>query len=111
MYGLLTDPSFFSFYVELHGTPNIGTPNIGTPKPPKHETGEDDEPPLNEDDDDDDDLDDFEQGDDEPSTHHLVLAQFDKVILTDMSSVYILTCLISQLSISTFFSLVIGIFT
>ncbi|XXG54500.1 hypothetical protein AAC387_Pa03g2364 [Persea americana] len=67
---------------ELHGTPNIGTPNIGTPKPPKHETGEDDEPPLNEDDDDDDDLDDFEQGDDEPSTHHLVLAQFDKVTRT-----------------------------
>ncbi|KAJ7560263.1 hypothetical protein O6H91_04G120800 [Diphasiastrum complanatum] len=36
------------------------------------------EPPLNEDDDDDD-LDDIDQGDDEPKTSHLVLAQFEKV--------------------------------
>lgn len=35
------------------------------------------EPPLNEDDDDD--LDDNDQGDEEPKTNHLVLAQFDKV--------------------------------
>ena len=34
------------------------------------------EPPLNEEDDDD--LDDMEQGEDQ-NTHHLVLAQFDKV--------------------------------
>lgn len=38
------------------------------------------EPPLNEDDDDEDDDDDGnEQGDEEPNTAHLVLAQFDKV--------------------------------
>lgn len=37
---------------------------------------DDGEPPLNEDDDDD--LDDMEQGEDQ-NTHHLVLAQFDKV--------------------------------
>jgi transcription initiation factor TFIIA large subunit len=36
------------------------------------------EPPLNEDDDDDD-VDDADQGDEEPATNHLVLAQFDKV--------------------------------
>lgn len=35
---------------------------------------------MNEDDDDDDDLDDLEQGEEEPLTQHLVLAQFDKVI-------------------------------
>lgn len=35
------------------------------------------EPPLNEDDDDE--LDDNDQGDEEPQTDHLVLAQFDKV--------------------------------
>ncbi|KAL9322905.1 hypothetical protein ACSQ67_010958 [Phaseolus vulgaris] len=40
---------------------------------------DDDEPPLNEEDDDD--LDDIEQGDDQ-NTHHLVLAQFDKVSRT-----------------------------
>lgn len=71
---------FFSFYVDLHATPNIGTP-----KPAKSETADDDEPPLNEDDDDDDDLDDLDQGEDETSTYHLVLAQFDKVIMTAMS--------------------------
>eukprot|EP00262_Sarcandra_glabra_P016198 TRINITY_DN520_c0_g2_i1.p1 TRINITY_DN520_c0_g2~~TRINITY_DN520_c0_g2_i1.p1 ORF type:complete len:383 (-),score=91.54 TRINITY_DN520_c0_g2_i1:136-1284(-) len=51
--------------------------NPGTPKPTKSEALEDDEPPLNEDDDDD--LDDPEQGDEEPNTNHLVLAQFEKV--------------------------------
>ncbi|KAG4384741.1 hypothetical protein GLYMA_13G339000v4 [Glycine max] len=40
---------------------------------------DDDEPPLNEEDDDD--LDDMEQGEDQ-NTHHLVLAQFDKVTRT-----------------------------
>ena len=40
------------------------------------EDDDDDEPPLNEEDDDE--LDDMEQGDDQ-NTHHLVLAQFDKV--------------------------------
>ncbi|XP_058109524.1 uncharacterized protein LOC131252816 isoform X1 [Magnolia sinica] len=54
---------------------------VGTPKPAKNEGADDDEPPLNEDDDDDD-LDDLEQGEEEPSTHHLVLAQFDKVTRT-----------------------------
>lgn len=43
------------------------------------EEEEDDEPSLNEDDDDDD-LDDVDQGE-ELSTQHLVLAQFDKVLL------------------------------
>jgi transcription initiation factor TFIIA large subunit len=58
------------------------TPAVGTPKQ-KNDAGDDDddddEPPLNEDDDDDDELDDLEQGEDEPNTQHLVLAQFDKV--------------------------------
>ncbi|KAG0468097.1 hypothetical protein HPP92_017425 [Vanilla planifolia] len=58
------------------------TPLAGTPKPTKSEGLEDDEPPLNEDDDDDDDLDGFGQGGEEPSTQHLVLAQFDKVTRT-----------------------------
>lgn len=53
----------------------------GTPKP-RNDVGDDDEPPLNEDDDDDDELDDLEQGEDEPNTQHLVLAQFDKVTRT-----------------------------
>ncbi|KAL6619985.1 hypothetical protein ACP70R_032075 [Stipagrostis hirtigluma subsp. patula] len=57
------------------------TPAAGTPKP-RNDAGDDDEPPLNEDDDDDDELDDLEQGDDEPNTQHLVLAQFDKVTRT-----------------------------
>uniref|UniRef100_A0A0D9WEP5 Uncharacterized protein n=1 Tax=Leersia perrieri TaxID=77586 RepID=A0A0D9WEP5_9ORYZ len=57
------------------------TPAVGTPKP-RNDVGDDDEPPLNEDDDDDDELDDLEQGDDEPNTQHLVLAQFDKVTRT-----------------------------
>ncbi|XP_068643513.1 uncharacterized protein [Aristolochia californica] len=55
--------------------------NVATPNPPQNEAAEDEEPPLNEDDDDDD-LDDLDQGDDEPDTHHLVLAQFDKVTRT-----------------------------
>lgn len=58
------------------------TPIVGTPKPTKNEAAEDDEPPLNEDDDDEDDLDDFDQGEEEPNTQHLVLAQFDKVTRT-----------------------------
>lgn len=58
------------------------TPSVGTPKPNKSEVADDEEPPLNEADDDDDDLDDLEQGEEEPSTHHLVLAQFDKVTRT-----------------------------
>jgi transcription initiation factor TFIIA large subunit len=57
------------------------TPAAATPKP-RNDAGDDDEPPLNEDDDDDDELDDLEQGDDEPNTQHLVLAQFDKVTRT-----------------------------
>ncbi|XP_058078011.1 transcription initiation factor IIA large subunit-like isoform X2 [Magnolia sinica] len=66
---------------EDYNTPSYYDPltphNVGTPKPTKNEALEDDEPPLNEDDDDDD-LDDLEQGDEEPSTNHLVLAQFEK---------------------------------
>ncbi|XP_010920519.1 transcription initiation factor IIA large subunit isoform X1 [Elaeis guineensis] len=58
------------------------TPAVGTPKPAKNEAAEDDEPPLNEDDDDEEDLDDLEHGEEEPSTQHLVLAQFDKVTRT-----------------------------
>ncbi|KAJ4954629.1 hypothetical protein NE237_011412 [Protea cynaroides] len=53
---------------------------VGTPKPTKTEALEDDEPPLNEDDDDE--LDDLDQGDAEPGTDHLVLAQFEKVSRT-----------------------------
>ncbi|CAM0146266.1 unnamed protein product [Urochloa decumbens] len=58
------------------------TPAVGTPKPRNDAVDDDDEPPLNEDDDDDDELDDLEQGEDEPNTQHLVLAQFDKVTRT-----------------------------
>ncbi|XP_072975361.1 transcription initiation factor IIA large subunit-like [Typha angustifolia] len=65
-----------------HGDLRAPTPSVGTPKPSKNEGGDDDEPPLNEDDDDDDDLDDLEQGEEEPNTQHLVLAQFDKVTRT-----------------------------
>ncbi|KAL5229787.1 hypothetical protein ABZP36_028563 [Zizania latifolia] len=57
------------------------TPAVATPKP-RNDVGDDDEPPLNEDDDDDDELDDLDQGEDEPNTQHLVLAQFDKVTRT-----------------------------
>ncbi|KAJ3709360.1 hypothetical protein LUZ61_013065 [Rhynchospora tenuis] len=55
---------------------------VGTPRPTNNVSGDDEEPPLNEDDDDDDDLDDLEQGEEEPTTQHLVLAQFDKVTRT-----------------------------
>ncbi|PWZ09613.1 Transcription initiation factor IIA subunit 1 [Zea mays] len=61
------------------------TPAVGTPKQ-RNDAGDDDndddddEPPLNEDDDEE--LDDLEQGEDEPNTQHLVLAQFDKVSRT-----------------------------
>ena len=65
---------FYSLLVELRAP----TPSVGTPKPSRGEAADDDEPPLNEDDDDD--LDDLEQGEEEPHTQHLVLAQFDKVI-------------------------------
>ncbi|OVA13925.1 Transcription factor IIA [Macleaya cordata] len=70
---------------EDYNTPSYYDPptanDVGTPKPAKSEALEDDEPPLNEDDDDDD-FDDLEQGDEEPSTNHLVLAQFEKVSRT-----------------------------
>ncbi|KAJ0987810.1 hypothetical protein J5N97_006166 [Dioscorea zingiberensis] len=56
------------------------TPSVATPKPTKNETADDDEPPLNEDDDDDDE--EYERGEEEPTTQHLVLAQFDKVSRT-----------------------------
>ncbi|ONK76902.1 uncharacterized protein A4U43_C02F1080 [Asparagus officinalis] len=65
-----------------HGELRAPTPSVGTPKASKGEAVDDDEPPLNEDDDDDDDLDDFDQGEEEPHTQHLVLAQFDKVSRT-----------------------------
>lgn len=54
------------------------TPTVGTPKPAKNETADDDEPPLNEDDDDEEE-EEYERGEEEPTTQHLVLAQFDKV--------------------------------
>ncbi|XP_043693632.1 transcription initiation factor IIA subunit 1-like [Telopea speciosissima] len=63
-----------SYYDALPGN------EVGTPKPTKTEALEDDEPPLNEDDDDE--LDDLDQGDEEPSINHLVLAQFEKVSRT-----------------------------
>uniref|UniRef100_A0A452YAB8 Transcription initiation factor IIA subunit 1 n=1 Tax=Aegilops tauschii subsp. strangulata TaxID=200361 RepID=A0A452YAB8_AEGTS len=62
------------------------TPAVATPKPRNDTAGgdddDDDEPPLNEDDDDDDEIDDLQDGDEEPNTQHLVLAQFDKVTRT-----------------------------
>ncbi|KMZ74982.1 Transcription factor IIA [Zostera marina] len=58
------------------------TPAVGTPRLAKIEVLDDDEPPLNEDDDDDEDLDDLRQGEEETQTHHLVLAQFDRVSRT-----------------------------
>lgn len=57
------------------------TPSVGTPKPAKNETADDDEPPLNEDDDDEEE-EEYERGEEEPTTQHLVLAQFDKVSRT-----------------------------
>ena len=58
------------------------TPAVVAPTP-RNDTGDDDddEPPLNEDDDDDDEIDAFNEDNDEPNTQHLVLAQFDKVIV------------------------------
>jgi transcription initiation factor TFIIA large subunit len=58
------------------------TPAVVTPQP-RNDTGddEDDEPPLNEDDDDEDEENDLTDDNDEPNTQHLVLAQFDKVIV------------------------------
>lgn len=53
---------------------------ISASKGVKTEVNDDEEPPLNEDDDDE--FDDIEQGGDEPSTNHLVLAQFEKVTRT-----------------------------
>lgn len=70
------------------------TPAVGTPKPINDAGDDDDEPPLNEDDDDDDELDDLEQGEDEPNTQHLVLAQFDKV------GAFIMIILLSRLRFS-----------
>lgn len=64
-----------SFSAELRAP----TPAVGTPRLAKIEVLDDDEPPLNEDDDDDEDLDDLRQGEEETQTHHLVLAQFDRV--------------------------------
>ncbi|OIW08645.1 hypothetical protein TanjilG_03321 [Lupinus angustifolius] len=57
----------------------VSTPALVAQNEVEEEEDDDDEPPLNEDDDDD--LDDLEQGDDQ-NTHHLVLAQFDKVTRT-----------------------------
>ncbi|BBN08159.1 transcription initiation factor TFIIA large subunit [Marchantia polymorpha subsp. ruderalis] len=54
---------------------NDATPKIAKVEPTAGDS--EGEPPLNEDDDDD--LDDNDQGDEEPQTDHLVLAQFDKV--------------------------------
>ncbi|XP_010262269.1 PREDICTED: transcription initiation factor IIA large subunit-like isoform X1 [Nelumbo nucifera] len=66
---------------EDYNTPSYYDPipgnEVGTPKRTKAEASEDEEPPLNEDDDDE--VDDLEQGDEEPNTNHLVLAQFEKV--------------------------------
>ncbi|KAK1312198.1 hypothetical protein QJS10_CPA07g00133 [Acorus calamus] len=59
---------------------HAATPSVATPKPSRDDVPDDEEPPLNEDDDDD--LDDLEQGEEEPNTHHLILAQFDKVTRT-----------------------------
>ncbi|KAK7257828.1 hypothetical protein RIF29_32083 [Crotalaria pallida] len=55
------------------------TPALVSQNEVEEEDDDDDEPPLNENDDDD--LDDLDQGDDQ-NTHHLVLAQFDKVART-----------------------------
>jgi transcription initiation factor TFIIA large subunit len=57
-----------------HAPPSATTPAANV-EPPESEGSE---PPLNEDDDDDD-VDEADNGDEEPATNHLVLAQFDKV--------------------------------
>ncbi|KAK1322066.1 hypothetical protein QJS10_CPA03g01688 [Acorus calamus] len=78
-----TNDAFDDMFLQGGNTPadhRVATPSVGTPKPSTDAVPEDDEPPLNEDDDDD--LDDLEQGEEEPNTHHLILAQFDKVTRT-----------------------------
>ena len=81
-YSLLYVTYLYIFLLCLLAEYRAPTPAVGTPKQ-RNDAGDDDddddEPPLNEDDDDDDELDDLEQGEDEPNTQHLVLAQFDKV--------------------------------
>lgn len=77
---------------QLDGVDDVANEDYNTPaeqdpltvnnaaKEVKTEVNDDEEPPLNEDDDDE--FDDIEQGGDEPSTNHLVLAQFEKVTRT-----------------------------
>ena len=57
------------------------------------EDDDDDEPPLNEEDDDE--LDDMEQGEDQ-NTHHLVLAQFDKVTTSLHSELDVMVVIICR---------------
>ncbi|ONI00146.1 hypothetical protein PRUPE_6G070500 [Prunus persica] len=84
----LSTPNIYNYqgtFNEDYNVANTPTPNdlpVSTPAPVvQNDVGDDDddEPPLNENDDDD--LDDVDQGE-EVNTHHLVLAQFDKVTRT-----------------------------
>ncbi|XWS28795.1 hypothetical protein CRYUN_Cryun25bG0101800 [Craigia yunnanensis] len=85
---MLSTPNIYNYQGvvnEDYNVVNTPAPNdlqAATPAPvPQNDIGDDDdEEPLNEDDDDDD-LDDVDQGE-ELNTHHLVLAQFDKVTRT-----------------------------
>ncbi|KAK7402207.1 hypothetical protein VNO78_14277 [Psophocarpus tetragonolobus] len=77
-------PEVFSEDYNISNTPAppevpASTPALVAQNEVGNDYDDDDEPPLNEEDDDD--LDDMEQGDDQ-NTHHLVLAQFDKVTRT-----------------------------
>ncbi|KAE9593268.1 hypothetical protein Lal_00029113 [Lupinus albus] len=85
---VLSTPNIYNYggvYNEDYNIANTPAPHeapVSAPAPVAQnevEEDDDDEPPLNENDDDD--LDDLEQGDDQ-NTHHLVLAQFDKVTRT-----------------------------
>ena len=69
---------WFIFFPYLSEVP-ASTPALVAQNEVDEEVDDDDEPPLNENDDDD--LDDLDQGEDQ-NTHHLVLAQFDKVAIS-----------------------------
>ncbi|RDX81114.1 Toa1, partial [Mucuna pruriens] len=88
---VLSTPNIYNYgevFTEDYNVSNTpAPPEVPASTPallPQNEVGndeddDDDEPPLNEEDDDD--IDDMEQGEDQ-NTHHLVLAQFDKVTRT-----------------------------
>ena len=96
---------------EDYNTVNTPAPNdlqATTPAPiAQNEMGDDDDDePLNEDDDDD--LDDVDQGE-ELNTQHLVLAQFDKVILLFLQHASLLPITYSVICIYTSFGSLISL--